>query len=161
LSALPRLLPHLLLAGCLLAGACAGKPEVGESLDDLTILRPPGRNEGISGYNEPLDWQNGIGVRAVARGDILMISVKNNTAGPVLVEPAAFRLITPDSRAPYEMEPGRDDLSGFPPRRLEPGQSDLFTAQLRGRDDLVDNALVFNYPPARVMLRVFVERVAQ
>ncbi|MDK2972481.1 MAG: hypothetical protein PWP23_2236 [Candidatus Sumerlaeota bacterium] len=150
-----------LAAGLMLALAACGanKPEVGESLDDLTILKVPGRGQGMSGYNEPLDWQKGIGVRAVARGDVLMISVKNRTKTAILVEPEAFRLITPDHAKPYGFDRERDDLSGFVPRRLEPEQSDLFTVQLREFDDLIGNAVVFNYPPAGVLMRVFVEPV--
>jgi hypothetical protein len=158
-----RRLSHLLLTFLIATTvvACGKKAEVvPDELADLTILQTPGRDAGISGYNEPLDWQAGIGVRAVANGDLLMISVRNNSPRPIAVEPEAFRLILPESRELRALDRTRDDLSGFAPRRIAPGGRELFTARLSRIDELVGMPLVFQYPPENVRMRLVVESTA-
>lgn len=158
----PRLGPSLFAAvfvGSVLLGgvACSRAGKTGESPQFAKPVDTgaPAEGQGVLGYNEPLHWEKGVGVRAVARGRILAISVANRTQTAIVVGPKEFRLLLPDRQ--YAFDPARDDLAGFPVKELKPGQADVFTLGVPGLGDLTGYALVFNYPPAEVLARVFVE----
>ncbi len=113
----------------------------------------------VSGYNEPVEFKSGIGLRAAASGSILTVSVRNRSMETMTLGPEAFRLVMPDGL--YAFNPDRDDLKGFPVRDIEPGSSALFTVGVAGRRALHDLGLVLNYPPAGVLMQVLVEPAGQ
>lgn len=153
-------LPILLVIAPLFTSACRSTGVEEPLFAQPAETGPPPRGRGVSGYNEPLDWQNGVGLRAVARGQILLISVKNLTDEPLYIEPEAFRLIMPEQRL-YELQADREDLSGFLPRPVEPGEGELYSVGMpQALGDLTQYALVLNYPPRQVLLRTFIEPVA-
>ncbi len=143
---------------CLLVSACsrgqtgediiAAYSEADESVTEIAI---------VSGYNEPVAFEKGIGLRAVAHSQVLAISVRNNSPEAITLGPKSFRLVTPDGL--YEFDPDHDDLKGFHVQDIEPGDSAIFTAGLAGKRDLVDLGVALNYPPSGVLMQVFVEAV--
>lgn len=123
--------------------------------DEDVLAQPREVNAGGLSYREPLEFQNGIGLRAVAVQNRLAISVLNRSNEPVVIGPKMVRIVLPDRT--YAFEPERDDLRGFPILQIEPGESTVFSVQVSQLDELVDYGLVLNYPPRDILLRVFIE----
>lgn len=151
---------YLLLASIsvpLLLAACGGRGE--PELFSPGQIRQSSAQAGraVSGYNPPSQYEKGIGLRAAADVGTLLISVDNQSDQAVLIGPDMFRLITPDGL--YAFERGREDLSGFRIRTLQPGEHDVFVVRLPRLSTLSEYALVMNYPPAELIQRVFIEPV--
>lgn len=114
----------------------------------------------VMGYNEPSRFEKGIGLRAVAKGRYLAISVRNRTESPITLGPKSFRLILPDRQ--YAFDEKLDDLKGFPVVDVAPGETGLFTVGVGGlHDDLSNLGVVLNYPPAGVLLQVIAEKAEE
>ena len=153
---------HLLLCVALLSVLCGcGRDKTGEK-----IIAAYDQSENsasdysvVSGYNEPTEAKNGVGLRAAAKDQILTISVRNDTLETLTLGPDAFRLVLPDGL--YAFDPERDDMKGFPIRDVEPASYGLFTVGVAGRRDLAGFGVVLNYPPADVLMQVLVEPVGQ
>ena len=154
-----RLALALLMATALLAPGCRrGAPE-GPALPPPPATRDAPRpfGQAIRGYNEPLSFTNGVGFRAAASdGGYLVISIRNNSAQPMVIGPDQFRLIEAD-RTTTPLEPGKVDLAGFAVQTLKPGDAVAVSARFAGSPELVGRRIVFNYPPLDVLAVVEVE----
>lgn len=155
------LLNALLLAAITVCLFGCGKEEP-SAAEMLLSQKPeqsiPGPGQGILGYNEPLESQKSVGLRATTRGRLLAISVHNQSSEAIIVGPEQFRILLPDHRQ-YSFTKERNDLSGFPVKELESGQRDVFTVAVGGLPSVDGLPLVFNYPPAGILMRVQIEPV--
>lgn len=155
---LPGLCSILRPALCILALAIVGCG--GDKPKEPIFARPaekgpPPPGQGVFGFNEPLTFEKGIGVRAVSDGKRLAVSVRNATEQELVLLPAQFRILHEHQQ--YALEVGRDDLSGFPPTKVAPGDKALVGMGIARLNDLKGLVLVYNNPAAGVRFPVPIE----
>ena len=146
-----------LFSALLLSSAC----QRGVSEKDIIAAyekSPPTEMGIVPGYNEPTDFEKGVGLHAAGSGDLLFISVRNRGSDSITLGPAAFRILTPEGLYKLGTEP--DDLASFPAKTIKPNAKELFAARLAKIEDIASQAVVLNYPPRdELLMRVFVEPV--
>ncbi len=148
------LLTSLLLVLSLGTG-CRRGPTDKDLLASYEQAQQPMEEPIVQGYNTPVVWSQNVGLRAVAKGGLLFLSVDNRSNQEITIGPKSFRLILPEGTFAFE-EP-QCDLSGFPIRKLHPTSKELFTVRVSQFEDLADYSVVMQYPPTGLMIRVFIE----
>jgi hypothetical protein len=141
------------LAGC---GSKQDLELAGAAPDPKSQVAPNERVrvEGMMEYAQPTAYVDGVGLRGVAQGSTVAISLHNRREEAFLVEPSDFGVIVDGSLRRVD-EPGAADLSLFPNRiELEPGASAMGVIRFPGIEDLAGQRLVFNNP--RIGVRFFV-----
>ncbi len=140
--------------GLALSIGCGGKEA------DTTLAKavesPEASQQAILGYNRPHKFVSGVGLRAAARENQLVISVLNTSDSPIVIGPESFRILTNDRRQ-IPLDNGTFDLSFFPIRTIQPGEFDIFTVVIPNLKSLAGNRVVLNYPPKNVLLPVVIE----
>lgn len=141
--------------------ACARRadPLAGAEEIQRRANEPAPFGQGILGYNIPLQRQNGIGARAVAQDGFLAISIQNLTPQSIVIGPDQFRLLEED-RTTTALTPQTHDLSGFGIRTVAPGDATAASVRFPGAPDLAGRVLVFQYPPAQVLIPIQIEAAA-
>lgn len=125
---------------------------------ELASVKPPASGAqatAILGYNQPREFQQSVGLRAAAAKNQLIISVLNNSSDQIILGPKSFRILIPGEMVPLDQ--GNLDLSFFPVRTINPGESAIFSVIVPRFETMNDYKVAMNYPPKKILLAVPIE----
>jgi hypothetical protein len=153
----------LLLLGCLFG--CAGKkaevPATPSDPDDYTLVVADSAD-----FSKPTQFdKSGLGLRAVAKGDTIILSAERQAAAegaeagpPFAIGPKDLALITGPTREDLVMlDRASIDISKFTLLQLNPGDRRTTTIKFWFRKDLSGTRLVYNNPRQNIRFPVPVE----
>ncbi len=141
-----RALAALALAASLAIAGCGGKKDAfeAENIAPPAPTTAPVLAQGSVEVAPPGEFHLGVGMRARAEGNRVMVTLQNSREDALPIRPQDFGVITGGQL--HRVAPVAVDFRLFQPTRLLPGATYTGALQFRELGDLAGARLVFNSP---------------
>lgn len=133
------------------AAGCGSKETTDELAPDPDSRISPGGDpikvQGLVEWVEPTEVQEWIGLRAIAKGDVVAVYIRNGGQSDFLLSPTDFGVIAGGKLHRVQLGKGGFRENRFPsPFRMQPGTTTAGMLVFPEAGDLTGGRLVFNNP---------------